>query len=604
MTRFALWIGLALTLAQTLPAAAQVPLEAMARRMQVAYDDVPAKVLAFYYPWYGNPDTPGGSGRWTGWKGADPDRKEIENTAHYPALGAYDSHAPQVIARHCRWANEAGVDGFIVSWWGHDSYTDRAMPQILDECGKAELDVTIYYETVPDPKNADSAAEDVLKVVQRYADHPAWLRVDGKPVVLVYGRAAGEIGLKGWLEAIAQINRRYTSEVALIGDRMSRSAARVFDGIHTYNTAGILRGKSPQEVRQWAEVTYTDWVGTAEAFSRISSLTVIPGYDDTKIRQPGLKVERFDGELYRAQWEEAIEANPDWVLVTSWNEWYEGSDIEPSVEFGEQYLKLTAQYSRRFKEKSASVPTPKGKKPSQPLSRQALGRLARAQVGLLPDGESAAVWTLVRNPLNLKALSWPEVTQLSKSTPDTMPVLIATGDETYRQTVDRPGDVDEGIRRYLGRGGFLVVLPAGPMPFHYNRQRQPVGSSSRFGLPLSVSGKGGGWEEPPQDVELKFVQPDRHLPSLPQSFPFPEQGDLRWRPFVRSEVAGEHRYVPLLELRDDSGKHYGDAAAFVQYKSGPLAGAKVLYVWFGLVNASRADSLVNDVLRFVAKQLD
>jgi len=36
----------------------------------------------------------------------------------------------------------------------------------------------------------------------------------------------------------------------------------------------------------------------------------------------------------------AIKADPDWVLITSWNEWHEGSEIEPSWEDGDAYLKL------------------------------------------------------------------------------------------------------------------------------------------------------------------------------------------------------------------------------------------------------------------------
>jgi len=46
--------------------------------------------------------------------------------------------------------------------------------------------------------------------------------------------------------------------------------------------------------------------------------------------------------------EEAIKAKPDWVVIVSWNEWLEGTEIEPSVEDGDKYLKLTAEYAGRF----------------------------------------------------------------------------------------------------------------------------------------------------------------------------------------------------------------------------------------------------------------
>ena len=48
-------------------------------------------------------------------------------------------------------------------------------------------------------------------------------------------------------------------------------------------------------------------------------------------RQP--VTERWGGETYRVLWREAIAAAPDYVLITSWNEWHEGSELEPSVEY-------------------------------------------------------------------------------------------------------------------------------------------------------------------------------------------------------------------------------------------------------------------------------
>jgi len=332
-------------------AAAQGDSEAAAQRAAIRYGKVPRKVLAFYYPWYHNPAVPGGSKLRMSWENVDEKAKSISNSAHYPALGPYDSHDPKLIAQHAAWSKKAGVDGWIVSWWGKGHETDRVMDRILDACRKAALDVTIYYETVPAPRNGQSAAKDLLYVLDRYAKHPAWLRVDQKPVLFIYGRTIGEIGLPGWLEAITEVNRQYPGRAVFLGDQLRAPAARVFDGIHTYNPVGTLSGKTLEQARAWAKKTYPGWVKTADAQGRISTITVIPGYDDTKIRKPGLRADRMDGELYRAEWEEAIAADPHWVLVTSWNEWYEGSEIEPSAEYGEKYLKMTAECAARFKSK-------------------------------------------------------------------------------------------------------------------------------------------------------------------------------------------------------------------------------------------------------------
>jgi glycoprotein endo-alpha-1,2-mannosidase len=583
---------------------AQVDLGALADRAKIEYAEVPRKVLAFYYPWYGNADVPGGSGRWSHWEGVDQDRHQIASATHYPKLGPYDSHDPKLIAQHCAWAKEAGLDGFIVSWWGKGDFSDRAMPRILDACREAGLEATIYYETVPRPRNAEAAAADIVGLLKRYGDHPAWLRVGGKPVVFIYGRAVGEIGLSGWLEAAAQVNREYPPKAVLLGDQMSLAAARIFDGIHTYNTAGQLRGKDVAEVRRWAAQTYPGWVRAADAFHRISTLTVIPGYDDTKIRKPGLRVERFDGASYRCQWEEAIRADPHWVLVTSWNEWHEGSEIEPSVEYGDQYLKITAEMAARFKSKPREAkPLPESASPgiTADEKRGEIEKLRGVGIGILPDPGLSAVLPLLQLPDRPALVSWEEVAEWPASIARKYPVLIYAGDETYRQTVSRRGDVDAGLLRYLTGGGLLVVLPSGPMPFHYNEQHQAVGTSRKLGLPLSVGGPGGGWEEPPADVDLRFVQVGHRLPHVPPVFPFPEQGDRRWRPFLRSQLAEGDRFIPLVELRDAQGKHYGDAVAYVEHKASEPIGAKALYVWFGLLDSPQGEALLHDVYGFVGE---
>src|SRR5436190_2200224 len=83
---------------------------------------------------------------------------------------------------------------------------------------------------------------------------------------------------------------------------------------------------------------------------KISTVTVIPGYDDSKLSRPPPRpiTQRWGGETYRALWQEAVAAAPDYVLITSWNEWHEGSEIEPSVEYGSVMLNDTAAFARQF----------------------------------------------------------------------------------------------------------------------------------------------------------------------------------------------------------------------------------------------------------------
>ena len=312
-------------------------------------NNVPRQVLAFYYGWYGNPKV---SGQWVHWADVNVGKKTIGGSTHFPVLGAYDSHDPQVVERHCRDAHKAGLSGFVASWWGRGDFTDQGMPVLLDSAEKAGLVVTAYYETAHPGRGSTyaKALSDMLYLLETYGKHPAWFRVNGKPVVFIYSRAIEELGLDRWGRLIAEVNRRHSGGAVFIGDQITGQAAHVFDGIHTYNITGYIAGKSVDNIRAWARSAYPEWVRIA-GLGRIACLTIIPGYDDTKTGRPPPRPNtgRHDGLTYRVLWEEVLRANPDWVLITSWNEWHEGSEIESSAENGERELETTAEFSRKFR---------------------------------------------------------------------------------------------------------------------------------------------------------------------------------------------------------------------------------------------------------------
>lgn len=44
-----------------------------------------------------------------------------------------------------------------------------------------------------------------------------------------------------------------------------------------------------------------------------------------------------------------LASDPDWILIATWNEWWETTHIEPSQAFGDLYLGLTREYAVRWK---------------------------------------------------------------------------------------------------------------------------------------------------------------------------------------------------------------------------------------------------------------
>ena len=311
--------------------------------------EIPPKILAFYYGWYGNPQV---SGEWRHWKNVDPANKRAEDITDFPAYGAYDSHNPAIVEQQTQAARAVGISGFIASWWGQGSFEDRGMPLLLAAAGRRKLSVSAYYEKIAGEDAAGRikwAVSDIDYLLAQYAGDKAWLRSGGKPVLFVYGRALHELSPADWQEVIAQVRRDNAGGVVLIADSLDPKFVSAFDGASTYNITGQTQHKSPPEIRTWAHAAYPNMVGAAGP-GRISTVTVIPGYDDRNTGRPPPRpvTDRWGGETYRVLWQEAIAAKPDYVLITSWNEWHEGSELEPSVEYGSSILDETTAFSREF----------------------------------------------------------------------------------------------------------------------------------------------------------------------------------------------------------------------------------------------------------------
>jgi hypothetical protein len=169
------------------------------------------------------------------------------------------------------------------------------------------------------------------------------------------------------------------------------------------------------------------------------------------------------------------------------------------------------------------------------------------------------------------------------------PFLLYLGGESYYRSVGREGDGDEALRRFLEAGGTMLVLPTGPFPFYYDQDGRHLNAASSFNLPVT-----GGWEKPPEGVKLTFhLNPDQEIVrSIPTEFPFPSEGDLRWRPMRGERARG--KYTPILTLKDESGETYGDGAGMVE-----IDGARIFYVWHTLLTVPEiGGGTAADILRY------
>jgi hypothetical protein len=143
--------------------------------------------FAFYYPWYGTPIV---SGNWSHWP-ADGNT----NITHHPLLGFYDSNNETLISEHIAIAKKAGIDGFIVSWWGINSFEDNATLRIKNVCEKQDFMFTVYYE---DTSGVSQTVNELEYILNKYANSSAWYKIDNRPVIYVYGRARNSLIPQTW----------------------------------------------------------------------------------------------------------------------------------------------------------------------------------------------------------------------------------------------------------------------------------------------------------------------------------------------------------------------------------------------------------------------
>jgi len=82
-------------------------------------------------------------------------------------------------------------------------------------------------------------------------------------------------------------------------------------------------------------------------------LTVTPTYKDTSIRGSlGFQIPATinGSNIYKWTWQTAIQNKADYVLIASWNEFFESSAIEPSKQYGSYYLYKTKYYTQIYKQ--------------------------------------------------------------------------------------------------------------------------------------------------------------------------------------------------------------------------------------------------------------
>ncbi|HZG68942.1 MAG TPA: endo-1,3-alpha-glucanase family glycosylhydrolase, partial [Herpetosiphonaceae bacterium] len=293
-------------------------------------------VLAYYFPWYEDAD-------WTRGKMAD---LPVE-----PYSGGDD----RVIASHVQQADDNGVDGFICTWFGpkEPRLTERC-DKLLSAAAGRDFAVTISPDQAADftgtLKTLEGMAGALGVIRDRWMPHPNWLTWDGKPVVVFWNPQSFR-PVAAWQELRARVDPSRAWH--WMGEGVDFSYLDVFDSLYYFDITWAPHPADAMAGYARRLDAYNGSHGTNKPFIA----TVMPGYDDSRIRSTRVR-DRANGEYYRRSWQAAIDRRAQAVIINSWNEWYEGTQIESSRSYGTLYLDVTRDYAQRFQRQPPLSPSP------------------------------------------------------------------------------------------------------------------------------------------------------------------------------------------------------------------------------------------------------
>jgi glycoprotein endo-alpha-1,2-mannosidase len=303
---------------------------------------------AYYYPWYE-------AAQWA-----------ISGFVHTPQLKLYDSSDPTIISQHILWAKQYGIRFFAVSWPGKTGLdgtltrSDQNLAiHLLPLIESNGFEFALLYETstklppnanksidLNTPGYADRLAADI-KSASAYFDHSCYRRVDGKPLVILYLARSFVGDVAGAIRKV----REAAGEIYLVGDEVywggivkkfkigppklrNPERVKLYDGVTAYNmhTSDTTKLASFEKNIQ---AEFQDWSKALSSVGVDFIPSAIPGYDDSRVpgrNNPPLSrsPERFNKQLDIAA---RFVSKPNLVMITSFNEWHEDTQIEPAENY-------------------------------------------------------------------------------------------------------------------------------------------------------------------------------------------------------------------------------------------------------------------------------
>lgn len=316
-------------------------------------------ILAHYMPWYASKEISGAWGwHWTmGHFNPDlilGDGRRPAASQDYPLLGLYDSSDPHLLETHVLLMKLAGIDGVIVDWYGTADFNDyapihRNTARLHSQVKRAGLRFTICYEdqavkhriagkALPPQDALEAGRKDLRWIEEQCFGDGSCVRLDGKPVLLVFGPQ--HFRREEWdaLRAGFKVQPKLFALPHLTGSAGA-------DGVFGWPPVSEGRHLTPEEWGKELDLLY--------ARSETVMGVAFPGYHDI-YEQAGLHgsygfIDARNGQTLAETLDRALASEARLIQIATWNDHGEGTAIEPSRDWGYRRLETIQERSRQLR---------------------------------------------------------------------------------------------------------------------------------------------------------------------------------------------------------------------------------------------------------------
>lgn len=320
-------------------------------------------VFVHYMPWFEAPEFSDNYGwHWhmgyfDPWEPDGTGRSPIASH-YYPLTGPYDSRDPAVLEYQVMLMKLAGVDGIIFDWYGIEKALDypfihEATAAMIDTAVRAGLRYAICFEDQSVGKAVEAGvltrdtALDAGKKVMRWMDEhwfsdPAYYRIDDRPVLLDFGPQYF-LNPADWTAMFAETDP--APYFVTLDDHMERTADSSYPWSPMW--ASVSGTLTYLRLVQYLNTFYAKHIDRPHLVT-----TALPGFHDI-YREAGVSagygfLDDAEGGVFRLTLDAAAAAFPDVIQIQTWNDYGEGTMVEPTEERGYRELLSLQEFRKRY----------------------------------------------------------------------------------------------------------------------------------------------------------------------------------------------------------------------------------------------------------------